>query len=272
MQQIAVPNGTLGVFAQGRGVPILFVHGFPLTHEMWRSQMAAFSKNYRVIVPDLRGFGDSKLNGAMNGASATTALTMEAFADDLHVLLHAVFVDRPVVLCGLSMGGYIAWQFFRKYRDQLKALILCDTRAIADSPEQAAGRHKLAEQVLSLGPNAAVDAMLPRLVSPKTAERQPGVVSDLRKMMLRNSPVSIAAALRGLAERPDCTPMLPTIDVPTLVLCGQADQITPAAEMKTMAEAIPGAKYVEVPDAGHMSPMENADVVNASIDRFLKTL
>jgi 3-oxoadipate enol-lactonase len=268
MQQIAVPNGTIGVFAQGRGVPILFVHGFPLGHDMWRSQTEAFGKSYRVIAPDLRGFGQSKLIGA----TAATTLTMEAFADDLHVLLHAVFVDRPVVLCGLSMGGYVAWHFFRKYRDQLKGLILCDTRATADSPEQAAGRHKLAEQVLTLGTHAAVDAMLPRLVSPKTAEQQPGVVSDLRKMILRNGSVSIAAALRGLAERPDCTQMLPSIDVPTLVLCGHDDAISPVAEMKTMAQAIPGAQFVEIPDAGHMAPMENPKVVNASIDRFLKKL
>jgi|HubBroStandDraft_6_1064221.scaffolds.fasta_scaffold154628_3 3-oxoadipate enol-lactonase len=268
MQQIAVPNGTIGVFAQGRGEPILFVHGFPLTHGMWRSQIDAFGKSYRVIAPDLRGFGESKLTGA----TASTTLTMEAFADDLHVLLHAVFVDRPVVLCGLSMGGYIAWQFLAKYRDQLKALILCDTRATGDSSEQAAGRHKLAEQVLTLGSNAAVDVMLPRLVSAKTAEQQPGVVSDLRTMILRNSSVSIAATLRGLADRPDCTQMLPSIDVPTLVLCGQDDQITPMSEMKTMAQAIPGAQFVEVPAAGHMSPMENPKVVNAAIDRFLKSI
>lgn len=268
MQQIAVPNGTIGVLAQGRGEPVLFVHGFPLSHEMWRKQTEAFGKGYRVIAPDLRGFGESKLATA----SAATTLTMENFADDLHVLLHAVFVDRPVVLCGLSMGGYVAWQFLRKYRDRLKALILCDTRATADSQEQAAGRHKLAEQVIALGPHAAVDAMLPRLVSPKTAERQPGVVSDLRKMILGNNALSIAATLRGMAERPDCTSILPSIDVPALVLCGKDDQITPAAEMKTMAQAIPGAQYVEIPEAGHMAPMENPDVVNATIDRFLKTL
>lgn len=268
MHQIAVANGTIGVFAQGRGEPVLFVHGFPLGHDMWRGQIDAFGPNHRVIAPDLRGFGESKLTGA----TANTTLTMEAFADDLHVLLHAVFVDRPVVLCGLSMGGYIAWQFFRKYRDQLKALILCDTRATGDSAEQAAGRHKLAEQVLTQGPMAAVDAMLPRLVSPKTAEEQPAVVSDLRKMILRNSAVSIAATLRGLAERPDCTQMLPNIDVPTLVLCGQHDQITPLAEMKTMAQAIPGAQFVEIADAGHMSNMENPKAVNVSIDRFLKSI
>jgi 3-oxoadipate enol-lactonase len=268
MHQIAVPNGTIGVFAQGRGEPVLFVHGFPLAHEMWNSQTAAFAKNYRVIAPDLRGFGESKLTGA----TAATALTMETFADDLHVLLHAVFVDRPVVLCGLSMGGYIAWQFFQKYRDRIKALILCDTKASADSPEQAAGRKKLAQEVLTLGAHAAVDVMLPRLVSPKTAERQPGVVSDLRKMILRNSPVSIAATLRGLAERPDCTQLLPSIDVPTLIICGEEDQISTSAEMKAMAQAIPGSQFVEVPDSGHMSPMENPDVVNATIDRFLKAI
>ncbi len=110
MQHVSVPNGTIGVLAQGKGTPILFVHGFPLTHSMWHSQVKAFAPTHRVIAPDLRGFGESGLP-AGNGVGT---LTMEALADDLHGLLHAVFVDGPVVLCGLSMGGYIAWQFFQQ--------------------------------------------------------------------------------------------------------------------------------------------------------------
>jgi pimeloyl-ACP methyl ester carboxylesterase len=267
MQHIAIPHGTIGVFAQGKGVPILFVHGFPLNHTMWHSQIETFGRSFRVVAPDLRGSGESHL--AQAGGTGT--LTMEAFADDLHALLHAVYVDRPVVFCGLSMGGYIAWQFFLKYREQVQALILCDTRATADSPEAAAGRRKLAEEILTLGPHAAAEAMLPKLISPKTAERRPNLVADLRTMILRNSPAGIAATLRGMAERPDCTPLLAQVDVPTLVLCGQDDVITPPAEMKQMAEAIPGSQFVEIHNAGHMAPLENPDAVNAAINRFLKT-
>jgi pimeloyl-ACP methyl ester carboxylesterase len=262
MQHIAVSNGTIGVLAQGKGAPILFVHGFPLNHAMWQSQIDAFGRKYRVIAPDLRGFGESSVTSG--------TVTMEALADDMHTLLHAVFVDQPVILCGLSMGGYVAWQFFRKYRAQLKALILCDTRAAADAPAAIAGRLKLAEEVLTHGPQAALETMLPRLFSPGTAERHPEVLADVRAMILRNSPAGLAAALRGLAERPDCTEMLSKIDVPTLVVCGQEDQITPVGEMKAMAQAIRGAQFVEIPNAGHLAPLENPDAVNAAISRFLK--
>jgi 3-oxoadipate enol-lactonase len=266
MQHISVRNGTIGVLAQGKGTPILFVHGFPLTHSMWQSQVKAFGRSCRVIAPDLRGFGESGLP-AGNGVGT---LAMESLADDLHGLLHAVVVDRPVVFCGLSMGGYVAWQFFQKYREQLKALILCDTRAAADTPEGAAGRLKLAEQVLAQGPHGLLDGMLPRLVAPKTPERRPDVMADLRAMILHNTAPGIAAALRGLAERPDCTGLLPSIDVPTLLICGKDDQITPVAEMQGMAQAIRGSRLVEIADAGHMSPMENPDAVNAAVSRFLK--
>ena len=231
---------------------------------MSRTEISAVSAKFRALVPDLRGFG----------ASTTTSgtVTMEDFADDLHGLLHAAFVDKPVVFCGLSMGGYVGWQFFRKYRAQLKAFILCDTRASADTPEAVAGRHKLAQAVLKEGPQAALDAMLPRLVSATTAERNPTVITELRSMILQNKPAGIAAALEGMAARPDCTELLPQIDVPTLVICGKEDQITPAAEMQTLAQAIPGAQFVEIPGAGHMSPMENPDAVNGAITRFLAGL
>jgi pimeloyl-ACP methyl ester carboxylesterase len=262
MQHVAVSNGTIGVLAQGKGPPILFVHGFPLSHAMWQSQIDVFGRDHRVIAPDLRGFGES------NSTSGT--VTMEAFADDLHGVLHGVFVDQPIVLCGLSMGGYVAWQFFRKYRAQLKALILCDTRAAGDTPAAVAGRQKLAEEILTHGSQAALDAMLPRLFAPKTADRHPERVSDVRSMILRNAPAGLAAALHGMAERPDCTQMLSQIDVPTLLICGQDDQITPVAEMRGIAEGIRGAQFVEIPDAGHMAPLENPEAVNAAINQFLQ--
>jgi 3-oxoadipate enol-lactonase len=264
MQHIAVSNGMLNVYAQGKGIPLLFVHGFPLNHAMWQPQIDAFSKKHRVIVPDLRGFGESTVTPG--------TVTMEDFADDLHGILHGVWVDKPIVLCGLSMGGYVAWQFFRKYRQQLKALILCDTRATADTPEAAAGRHKLAEAVLANGSQVAADAMLPKLMSAKTTERWPDLVATVQSMMVRNKPAGIAAALLGMAERPDCTDLLPQIDVPTLVICGQDDQISPPAEMQRIADSIPQAQFVQIPNSGHLSPLENPDAVNGAINRFLISL
>jgi 3-oxoadipate enol-lactonase len=264
MQHIAVPNGTISVQAQGKGIPVLFVHGFPVSHAMWKAQISGLAGKCRAIAPDLRGFGES--------AVTPGKVTMEDHADDMHGLLHAAFVDEPVVFCGLSMGGYIAWPFFQKYRDQLRALILCDTRAEADTPEAAAGRRQLAERVLAEGPGVAADAILSRVISPMTTERHPEVFADLRTMVMHNKPAGIAAALHGLAERPDCTELLPTIDVPTLVICGQEDQITPPAGMRKLAEAIPGAQYVEIPGCGHVPSMENADAFNSAISRFLGSL
>jgi 3-oxoadipate enol-lactonase len=264
MQHIAVPNGTISVHAHGKGIPVLFVHGFPLSHAMWREQVTGLERKCRAIVPDLRGFGESTVTPGK--------VSMEEYADDLHALLHGVFVDGPVVFCGLSMGGYIAWQFFQKYRQQLRALILCDTRSAADTPEAAQGRRQLAEQVLAHGAAVAFDAILPKAISPKTAEQRSAVVADLRTTVLHNKPAGIAAALLGMAERPDCTELLPAIDVPTLVICGQEDQISPSAEMRKMADAIPGAQFIEIAGAGHLSPMENADAVNSAIGRFLSAL
>jgi pimeloyl-ACP methyl ester carboxylesterase len=264
MQHIAVSNGTISVLAKGKGVPILFVHGFPFNHAMWQAQADAFAATHRVIVPDLRGFGESTV---MPGT-----VTMEQFADDLHTLLHAANLSGPIIFCGLSMGGYIGWQFFRKYRSQLKALILCDTRAVADSPDAAAGRFKLADGVTENGAQAVVDSMLPRLFSSQTKAHRPQIIDQAEAMILRNKPAGIAAGLRGLAERPDCSDLLPKIDVPTLLICGADDSIATPAEMRGIADAIPSARFAEIPKAGHMSPMENPDAFDAAIREFLASL
>jgi pimeloyl-ACP methyl ester carboxylesterase len=231
---------------------------------MWRSQIDAFRDTHRVIAPDLRGFGQS--------AVTEGTVTMEQFADDLAALLDALGVKEPVVLCGLSMGGYVAFQFFRKYRSRVRGLILCDTRAIPDTPEGAAGRRKLAATLVEKGSRAAFEAMQPKLFAAATPERRPTVVDEVRQMILNTSPQGMAAALRGMAERPDSTRLLPAIDVPTLVMVGDEDRISPPDEMRQIAAAIPSAWFVEVSDAGHMAPMENPAAVNAAMTQFLKTV
>ncbi|MBI2823812.1 MAG: alpha/beta fold hydrolase [Planctomycetia bacterium] len=261
MRRIDVNGASLNVIDRGAGPAVVFIHGFPLNHTMWAAQLDALAANNRLIAPDLRGFGQST---ATDGT-----VTIAQFADDVAAALDALAVRQPVCLCGLSMGGYVAFQFLRKYRDRVRSLVLCDTRSAADTPEAAEGRRKMAEEVLRNGTAALAEAMLPRLLHPRTAQERPQVAAAVRDMILSCDPRGVAAAQRGMAARPDVTELLPSIDVRTLVIVGQEDAISPPAEMRKIAAAIPQAQFVEVPDAGHMAPMENAALVNAALAKFL---
>ena len=255
----------LDVVDRGSGAPLLLVHGFPLDHTMWNAQIEVLSVRHRVIAPDLRGFGRS-------GSAGGEVTSMQQFADDLAALLDALQIDKPVTLCGLSMGGYIAWEFFRSHRERLAALILCDTRAAADSEEAAKRRQMMAHRVIAEGVEAVPEAMLPKLLAPQTLEDNQNVADSLRQTILATSPASIAAAQRGMAVRNDSTDLLGKIDLPVLVLVGEHDTITSAPEMRQMAAAIRGARFIEVPQAGHMSTMENPPAVSAAIEKFLGAL
>jgi 3-oxoadipate enol-lactonase len=255
-------NGVeLAYVDRGVGATLLLVHGFPLNHAMWNAQIDELSRHGRVIAPDLRGFGQSGVSEA--------PVTMEQFADDLAALLDALRVNEPIVLGGLSMGGYIAFQFWRKYAARLRGLVLCDTRAAADTPEAAAARRDMADRVLREGPAPLVDSMIPRLFSPATLREQPELVDALRCVMMAADRRGIAAAARGMAERPDATPLLDQIACPTLVLVGEHDALSPPAEMGAIARAIPRARLVQVAGAGHVSPVERPAEVNAAIGEFL---
>ncbi len=263
MPTISIGSASLNVLDQGRGSPLLLVHGFPLDSTMWREQVSELSKSFRVVAPDLCGFGQSR-----PVAGDDTVVTMAHFADDLAAMLSAMGIEGPVTLCGLSMGGYVAFQFAARHADKLDRLILCDTKAAADSKEAAENRHKLAAKVLREGSQAAVDAMLSKLFSKRAIESKASYVEETRQVILRTRPQTIAAALRGMAAREDFTENLATIDVPTLVLCGAEDAITPPEEMRSIAAAIARAQYCEVPAAGHMSPLEDPVAVNHAIRKF----
>lgn len=246
---------------EGHGPAILFVHGFPLDHSMWRAQIDEFSKTHRVIAPDLRGFGET--DGALYSVS------MEQFADDLAELLDVLAVEGPVIFCGLSMGGYIAWQFVQRHPARVAKLILCDTRASADSPEAAANRMKMADIVLKEGPEPVAWAMMPKLFAQCSSERCPGIIASVRQMVMATNPVAIAAAHRGMAIRPDVTSLLPALRIPALIICGENDVISPPEEMKSIAQHMPNAQFALIPHAGHMAPMEQPEIVNSIIRRFL---
>jgi pimeloyl-ACP methyl ester carboxylesterase len=244
------------------------VHGFPLDHTMWTAQIDGLVDHYRLIAPDLRGFGQSSLGSP----DAAAGISMERYADDLAELLNVLGISEPVVLAGFSMGGYIAWQFIRKYAVRVRALIQCDTRSVADSEESRAGRLKMAENVAHWGSARVAEMMGPKLLAPHTFETKPEVVAAVRQLVERTSPAAIAAAQRGMAARPDASSLLPDIRVPTLIVVGEHDAISPPAEMRSIAALIPSAEYVAIPDAGHMTTMENPTAVTAALAQFLSRL
>ncbi len=269
MKQIKLSDISIATIDEGAGDTLLLVHGFPLNHTMWHEQIAVLSERYRVIAPDLRGFGRSVYSSASN---TPATLSMEQHADDLAALLDSLGIEGPVHFCGLSMGGYIAWQFWRRHGERVRSLLLCDTRPSADTEEAAQGRLAMANRVLAAGNFFVSDAMLPKLVAPDHLREDSDVVSRIREMISGTAPESIAAAQRGMAERIDFTATLTDIDVPALVLVGEHDAITTAAEMRTIAEALPNGQFVEIPAAGHMAPMEEPAAVNAALQDFLARL
>ncbi|HJS42902.1 MAG TPA: alpha/beta fold hydrolase [Gemmatimonadales bacterium] len=245
---------------------VLFIHGFPFDHTMWRHQLAALS-GWSCVAPDLRGFGESPGGEADDPAQ----YTMSMYADDLIAQLDHMGI-RETVVCGLSMGGYIAFELLRSHPARVKAAILCNTKASADTPEGKADRDAMAALARHQGATAIAEKLLPKLLSPVTVKSHPQVVEEVRAMITRTSVNGIVGALHALRERPDSTPSLKRIGVPVLVVAGEDDQITPAPLMREMASAIPGAKFAKIAEAGHVTPLEQPRNVSAGIAAFLRTL
>lgn len=262
MKRVAIGDIELAVVDWGQGVPLLLVHGFPLDHSMWGGQIEGLSDFCRVIAPDLRGFGQSDVTSG--------TVTMGQMADDLAALLDGLEVHEPVVFCGLSMGGYIGWEFFIRHRDRVRGLVLCDTRAIGDTAEGAQGRRETAAKVLVEGPQGLIDGMIPKLFSEATIANRKDIVEETCRVMMGIAPDGIAAASRGMAERIDATALLASIDCPTLVVVGEEDAISTVEEMRSIADAIPGSRLVKVAGAGHMSPLEAPADVNEAIRQFVQ--
>jgi 3-oxoadipate enol-lactonase len=248
---------------RGRGEPLLLLHAFPLARFMWDAQLDALAASQRVIAFDARGFGLSPLGEG--------PLTMERIADDAAALLDTLGIERAVV-GGCSMGGYAALAFARRHPGRLRALYLQDTRAGADSEEARQGRAALAERVLREGAGVAVEAFLPKLLGETTKRDQPALATSLRERILATAPQAIANALHGLAARADSRPTLAGIGVPTLVVVGSEDVLTPPSESEAMTAAIPGARLEVVPRAGHLANLEQPAAVSAALRTFLASL
>lgn len=195
---------------------------------------------------------------------------MGQYATDIAELLAASGVTKPVILCGFSMGGYILWQFMRQFPERVKAIVLCDTRAIADTAEARQGRLRTADEVMKSGVEPIITSMLPKLLSAATRNSRPEIVEKVTAVMRSCSPAAIAASLRGMADRPDVTTELVSFTQSALVLVGAEDAINAPAEMRGIAEKLPHAEFVEIPGAGHMTTLENPEAVNAALLDFIK--
>ncbi len=248
-------------FGPTQGTPLVLIHGFPLSHAMWDAQIKALSTTHRVIAYDIRGFGASDVG--------TGQASIEFFVDDLMGVLDALKVDKAI-LCGLSMGGYIALRAVERHPERVERLILCDTRSEADSNEAKVKRAKAVQSIQKDGIEPFAKEFVKGVLAAKTLESKPEIVKILIHQISKNSVVGICGALIAMAARTDTTEALPKIKVPTLILVGEEDKLTPPDSARKMAGLIPQSKLEIIPGAAHMSNLENPDVFNAKIAGFLK--
>jgi len=262
MPTCTINDATFHYEERGKGPALVLIHGFPLDSRMWEGQLADLSSRFRVIAPDLRGFGKS---------SPASAFSMDSMADDIHALL--LKLDAPPwVLAGLSMGGYVALSYVLRYASDLRGLILVDTRAEADTQQGKENRQKMIEVARTSGSRAIADQMEPKMLAPDTLSHRPAQVRALRQIMEACPPKTIEYALTAMRDRADRTDDLASIKIPTLILVGDADAITPPAMAQTLHERIAGSKRVVIQGAGHMSPMEQPAQVNRAIRNFVEGL
>jgi 3-oxoadipate enol-lactonase len=243
----------------GSGVPLLFIHGWPHNRTLWAGQMSGLPTQARCIAPDLRGLGESTVSGPYS---------IDQYADDLALLMDARGVERAVV-CGLSMGGYVALAMLRRHRDRLRGLILTSTRATADTPEAREKRMRLIEFVEGHGVDALAGRQLRAMVGSTTFEHRPAVREALRELMAGAPQAGVIGGLRAMAQREDATDLLPTIDFPTLVVSGAEDSFTPPEELRAMAARIPRSRFELLAGGGHVCPYERPGAFNHVVGEFL---
>lgn len=256
---IEVGDAKLAVDVRGEGLPLLLVHGFPFDRTMWRHQLAALGRCKR-IAPDLRGVGGA--------AAPADGYSMSRYAEDLVAILDALGV-REAAVCGLSMGGYVAFELLRRHPERVKALVLVDTRPEADTAEAKRARDEMAAVAEREGPEGVLARLLPKLLARQT---QSEVAEQVREMARRWSLPGLTGALRALRDRPDSTDTLRQVRVPTLVLVGSEDQITPPETGRAMAALVSGAEFHVVAGAAHLAPLEQPLATSRTLADFLGTV
>ena len=244
----------------GTGLPVVFLHAFPLDRSMWGPQVGALVRQGRCVAPDLRGFG---------GSAGGAPYTMDQYADDVAALLDGLNVG-PAVVVGLSMGGYIAFAFWRRHRARVRALVLADTRAGPDSEESREKRRRLIDVARTRGSGTIAEMQIGTMVGETTRSRRPDVVDAVRAMMTAAPVDGIVGALEAMMGRPDSTATLATIDVPTLIVVGDEDTLTPPTEARSMHERIRGSRLEVVSAAGHICNLERPSAFNHLVTEFVE--
>lgn len=252
-------QGTLRYLEAGSGWPVVLLHGFPLSADMWRSQLENVPEGWRFIAPDLRGFGPDALPPAQS---------MDDLADGVVAFLDALRIEQATI-GGLSMGGYVAFAVLRRARERAVRLILADTRATADNEQGRAGRTKMLDTLRTRGVSAVADEMMPKLLGETTRRKVADVEDRVRTLIAVNTPEGLAGAVTAMRDRPDSTSLLPSISVPTLVLVGDEDVLTPPSDAEAMRSNLSRAHLVRIPKAGHLSNLEAPEEFSAALADFL---
>jgi len=244
-------------------IPIICLHGFPFDKSMWDEQLAYFESTHRIIACDIRGFGQS--------TDEVSMLSIEIFTDDLRAFMDKLFIKKAII-CGLSMGGFIALNAVSRYPERFEALILCDTMCIADSAEVKSNRFKAVDDIALHGPEKFNEAFIESVFHPNSFEEQPEVVEELRTIVFANKKRIISQGLIALACRAETCSILGEIDMPTLIICGREDEVTPLFQSEFMQKRISGAVLKVIENAGHVSNLEQPKIFNGHIADFLAEL
>lgn len=262
--KIQFDNGFLEYDKLGIGIPLLFIHGYPLSRKIWVPQMDGLSDQAMIISVDLRGHGESyPFKGPYS---------MDLLADDCKRLLEDLNIKMPILVCGLSMGGYVTMALYRKYPDVFKGIILTSTRPGPDSPEAKANRESSIKNALEQGASYIADNMVQKIVAPETLSSKPDLVKIIHKIMAKTSVQGIVGALQGMRDRPDSTPMLSKISCPVLIVHGTDDQLIPIKEAEMMHQVIPNSRLVKISAAGHLPNLEQPEIFNQAIRDFILAL
>jgi 3-oxoadipate enol-lactonase len=253
-------NARIGYDDIGRGSPVVFLHAFPLDRTMWAPQTSALAEGWRCLTVDTRGFGESIADGPFS---------VDEYADDVVAVLEAAGIARAVIV-GLSMGGYVAFALWRRAPERVRALVLADTRAGADTPETRERRQELIELARTHGVAPIVDRQIVGLLGKTTRERRADIEGSVRAIAMNSTVDGIVGALAALLGRPDSTPTLATVTVPSLIVVGDEDVLTPPKEARAMHAAMPGSRLEVLARAGHLSSMERPAAFNAVLSEFLR--
>ncbi|MFA6262251.1 MAG: alpha/beta hydrolase [Bacteroidia bacterium] len=246
-----------------KNVPVIFLHGYPFNKSMWKAQLEYLKSSNRVIACDIRGFGKS--------TDEESALSMDLFADDLIQFMDKLKIEKAII-CGLSMGGFITLNANHRYPNRFKALILCDTQCIADTPEVKEKRFKTIEDINTNGVNEFNEGFLQSVFCKDSLNTKKALVEDLRKVVFANSPHIITAGLTALAGRTDTCATLGAIQIPTMIICGREDTVTPLIQSEYMYATITNSILHVIEKAGHVSNLEQPEIFNKKLSQFLNDL